>query len=194
MGGKQSSQERLTHSVRSDVCTDVIVMPRAGGSLFQMEKWSPDCNWIQVLFVCPLFCFKVAVSKHQPSSPAFYRPCQFPPWKRWFSCWDRKPGWIRVFLGLGSRPLIYTEYIYTNVCKAEERIHNQLLFLRELAEARLPASWGGGGSGWCLTVHTYSEKWSKPPLKLGCDGIIYKFACEVAHINAAAWSLSCCGW
>lgn len=40
-GWKQSSQERLTHSVRSDVCTDVIVMPRAGGSLLQMDKCSP---------------------------------------------------------------------------------------------------------------------------------------------------------
>lgn len=63
-GWKQGGQERPTHSVRSDVCTDVIVMPRAGGSLLQMEKCSPG----------------------------------------------------------------FTEHVHINFCKAEGKIHNQLLF------------------------------------------------------------------
>lgn len=43
-GWKQSSQESLTHSVRADVCADVIVMPRAGGCFLQTAKCSPGCN------------------------------------------------------------------------------------------------------------------------------------------------------
>lgn len=46
------------------------------------------------------------------------------------------------FVGLGGWPLVFTEHIHTNSCKAEEGILKPASVSGELAEAWLPMSWG----------------------------------------------------